>query len=269
MARYQTQGDLMQTNKPSVYEINKASVLKRFASFLIDMIILVVLITGIFALMSIILHYDEEYAKVEEKYVEHGVYVLNPSSTSDSDKYITCSYYDEYGEVDENSSCYLAWKEFYEDEEALALRSKCDNLVIVMLSTSSLIALLISEFAVPLIFKNGQTLGMKIMHVGVIGTDRIRIRTWQLFSRVIIGRYAVETMIPIYCVVYMMINPTGGLLGLLIIIVLAIAEVLFLGLTKNNQVIHDLVSATVVIDIDSQFIAKNRDELEAHINEIV
>ena len=264
MARYQ--GDLMQTNKPSVYEINHASILRRFATLLIDSILLVVLITGLFALMSIIFDYDAKYAQVEEKYVEHGVYI--PSSSTESG-YTPCSYYDENGVADETSACWLAWEDFYQDEEAVAMRAKCDNLIIVMLSSSALIALLISEFAVPLLFKNGQTLGMKIMHTGVIGNDRIKIRGWQLFARVIIGRYVVETMIPIYSVVYMMINPSGGMLGLLVIVGLLIAEVVFLGFTKNHQVVHDLVSATVVIDMDSQFIAKNREELEAHINETV
>ena len=269
MASTTIKGDLMSTNKPSVYEINKASVLRRFAAWLIDFIIFVVLATGLLSLTSIIFNYDAEFAKVEEKYLEHGIYTLNPSATDGSNKYITCTYYREDRTVDETSACYIAWNEFFEDEEAVAQRMKCDTLMIIMLTTSSLIALLLTEFILPLIFKNGQTIGKKIMHIGLIGNDRIRIRVWQLFARVIIGRFVIETMIPIYCVVYAFINTTGGLLGLLIIIIIAIIEVAMLGATKNNQLIHDFVSSTVVIDMDSQYIARNRQDLEDKINEMV
>lgn len=268
-SRYQKSGDLMnRTYRPSVYDINKASILRRFAAFLIDMILLVVLATGLATLISKIVDYDGNYARLEEKYLEHGIYSLNPDASGEEDKYIACVVeYDENGKPLSNDACYLSWQDFYADAEAVKYSGICDNLMIVMLSMSSLVGLLILEFAVPLILKKGKTVGKLIMHIGLLGTDRVKIRSWQLFARVVIGRFAIETMIPIFCIVFAFINPRGGLLGVIVIAVLATVECLCVGFTKNSQALHDIVGSTVVVDSDSQFFANSKEELEQRLAE--
>ena len=87
------------------------------------------------------------------------------------------------------------------------------------------------------------------------------------FARVVIGRFAIETMIPIFCIVFAFINPRGGLLGVIIIAVLATVECLCVGFTKNSQALHDIVGSTVVVDSDSQFFANSKEELEQRLAE--
>ena len=82
--------------------------------------------------------------------------------------------YDENGKPLSNDACYLSWQDFYADAEAIKYSGICDNLMIVMLSMSSLVGLLILEFAVPLILKKGKTVGKLIMHIGLLGTDRVK-----------------------------------------------------------------------------------------------
>ncbi len=251
--------------KPSVYGINNASLLKRFAAWLIDMIIIVVLATGFCSLTSIVVKYDDHYQQLEQKYLDYGLISANPDAAENENPYISCEIKYDNGEIVAGDPCYASWQEFYKDSEAVKLSQTCDNLMLVILSVGSLLAVLIVEFVVPLLFKNGQTLGKKIMHIALMGNDGIKIRTWMLFARTIIGRYVLETIVPIYCVVYAFINPTGGLLGVIILIVLCAAELLCVGLTTRRAAIHDLVGGTISVDADTQFIARNKQDLEARI----
>ena len=252
----------------SVYSLNKASLLKRIAAFIIDIILVIIIATGVGTLVSKVVDYDSHYAKLEEKYIEHGMYIPNPEYKEGEPEYIACEIqFTEKGEVVSNDPCYAAMNSFAKDEEAVRYSDLCDTLVLMILSVSCLIGVVIIDFVIPLLFKNGQTLGKKIMHIGLIGNDGIKIRPWMLFARTIIGRFAIETMVPLYCVLFLFVNITGGLVGILVLIILAIIELACLGFTKNHCAIHDIAGGTVVIDIDSQFIPKNRVELENAIKQ--
>ena len=240
------------------YGINNASVLKRAMAFLVDLILLIVLATGLLYVSGKVFDYDGNYAKLEEKYEYYGIYT---GTTTDGVKDACVIEYNEDGSIKEDDPCYLNWKAFNADEEAMYYRTKCDNLMLLMLSSSTFLAVIILEFILPLIFKNGRTLGSLLMHIGLIRSDGVKATPVQLFARAVIGRWGIETMIPLLSFAFAMVNPSGGLMGMIIIFVFLIIETICIGFTKNHTSIHDLIPGLVCVDNDSQFYANDIGEL--------
>lgn len=249
-----------QSSRNNVYDINKASPIKRFGAFLMDMIILVVLITGFLYLTSAIVKYDEHYEKLEEKYVEHGVFIPNEESAIG---YVACEIViDEAGNYDENDSCLLAQKSFNEDEDAVKYNLECNNLMLLMLSISSLLAVLLSEFVVPILIPNNKTIGYWSMHIGLISKECVKPKKVQLFARAVIGRWALETVPIILVGAFVLSNGYLTIPCLIIVFGLAILEVICAVFSKNHIWLHDLVANTVPVDADSQYFAPTLEDLE-------
>ena len=61
---------------------------------------------------------------------------------------------------------------------------------------STLIAFLLLEFAVPLMLKNGQTLGKKIFGVAVVRVDGVKVSPVMVFARGILGKCTIGTLAP-------------------------------------------------------------------------
>ena len=64
---YYCVGDIM--NK--VYGIEKASLLKRFSAYLLDIILTLIVATGVMALVSVITRYDDYNSQMEELYTRY------------------------------------------------------------------------------------------------------------------------------------------------------------------------------------------------------
>ena len=118
----------------------------------------------------------------------------------------------------------------------------------------------IMEFAIPLILKNGQTLGKKIFGIAVMHTSFIKISGPMLFARTILGKFAIETMVPVYILIMMFFGAIG-VVGPAILILIAVLQIAVLIFTNTNSAIHDLLSKTVTVDLMSQKIFENEDEL--------
>jgi uncharacterized RDD family membrane protein YckC len=116
-----------------------------------------------------------------------------------------------------------------------------------------LIAFLILEFIVPLLFKNGQTLGKKIFGIAVIRVDGVRIPTFQLFVRAVLGKYTIETMVPLFIIMLFLMG-TLGIMGPIIILLLIVLQIVVMVVSKTNSPIHDLLAVTAVVDINTQMI---------------
>ena len=72
------------------------------------------------------------------------------------------------------------------------------NLSVLITTLSLLVSMMILEFVVPLLLKNGQTIGKKAFGIGLVRSDCVKVSTLQLFVRALFGKYTVGTMIPVY-----------------------------------------------------------------------
>ena len=141
------------------------------------------------------------------------------------------------------------------------------GLLYVMLSLGLFFATLIIEFIVPLILKNGQTLGKKVFGVGVILITGVKISPIALFVRAMLGKYAIETMVPVsLAFIFFLLAPSGTIL--LVLIAIAILQIVLIIATKNNSLIHDVISSTVTVDMSTQMIFATYDDLLAYKQDV-
>ncbi len=235
-----------------VYDLQKAGLWKRIAAWLFDFILAGVLAVGIAFLLSAALGYDrhsDTVSKTYERYeTQYGVTFQ-----------VTQAEYDAWTEeVRQNYDA--AYEALTSDEEAMYAYNMVVNLTMLIASFSILIATAVMELAVPLFLKNGQTLGKKIFGLCLVRTDCVRMNTMQLFVRTVLGKFAVETMIPVY-VALMIFWGITGLSGTVLLGALALAQMLCLLLSRKNAAIHDLLAGTVVVDYGSQMIFESAEAL--------
>ncbi len=235
-----------------IYDLQKASVWKRFAAWLFDSILVGILVVGIAFLLSVVLGYNDYSDAVSDTYdryeTEYGI-----SFDVSQEEYQSWT-------QEQRQQYDLAYKELTSDEEAMYAYNMVVNLTMVIASLSVLFAVLILELIVPLIFKNGQTLGKKIFGLCVVRSDCVRMNTMQLFVRTVLGKFTVETMIPIY-ILLMLFWGITDLTGTLILFALLAVQVILLIVTRKNQAIHDLLAGTAVADYSSQMIFGSEAEL--------
>jgi len=235
-----------------VYDLQKASIWKRTAAWMFDGFLIVVLAVGAAFLLSTVLNYDQYSNGVSEAYDRYEEEYSVTFDVSQED-YLSWTK-EEQQRYDEAYEALLA------DEQAMYNYNMVVNLTMVIASLSILIAVLALEFVVPLILKNGQTCGKKIFGLCVIREDCVRITTVQLFVRTVLGKFTVETMIPVY-IVLMLFWGITDLTGTILLVALLLAELICLIVTRRNAAIHDLLAGTAVADISSQMIFQSTDDL--------
>ena len=153
-----------------------------------------------------------------------------------------------------------AYTALSEDGEALYAYNMVIYLTLIILSVGILLAYLLLEFVIPLFLKNGQTLGKKIFGICLMRNDGVRLPTLSLLVRTLLGKYTVETMVPVLILVMIFFNFLG-LAGTLTILGLLILQIVVLAVTKTNSAIHDLLAGTVVVDMASQMIFENEEAM--------
>lgn len=244
-----------------IYDLQKASFWKRISAFLFDVIIFVIVAVGIAALMSAILKYDEKMDFIEARKAAHV-------------EKCEAEYEKEHGEKCELdlSIAYEkmtdAQKKIYDMvDEALAKDKDLSytytlllNYTILMAVVGTLVAYLILEFAIPLILKNGQTIGKKIFALGVMRTNSTKITPVVLFVRMLLGKCAIETLVPIFLII-MMFFGIIDIVGPIVLIGIILLEIVMMCVTHTNSTIHDLLADTVVVDMTSQMIFNTEQEL--------
>lgn len=232
-----------------IYDIQKASIWKRFAAALLDFILILTIAVGIAALISLITGYDKANDRLEEIYAEYEeAYHIDRTKSLDS---LTEEEIKRYEEAELAIS---------QDEEAIKVYGLVINLTLVITSVSILAAVMIGELAVPLLLKNGQTVGKKIFGIGVMMTNGTKLKTVALFIRAVLGKYTIETMIPVLILI-MIYFGSIGILGIVILALILLLELILIISTGNNSLIHDLISDTVVIDAGSQKIFDSENDL--------
>lgn len=242
-----------------VYDLQKASFLKRAAAWLLDAILVVILAVGIASLLSAAVGYDRHSDTVSDAYaryeVEYGV-----AFDVSQDEYMSWP--------EEKQQAYdAAYEALINDEDAMYAYNLVVNLSLLIASLSILVAMMGLEFVVPVLFKEGRTVGKRVFGLCVVRSDCVRMTNVQLFVRTLLGKFAVETMIPIY-IIMMVFWGIMGMGGTLILFALLLAQIIILIANRKNAAIHDLMAGTAVVDYSSQMIFDDREALLAYQKKI-
>lgn len=238
-------------------DLQKAGLGKRIMAAIFDGVLVVTLAVGLAALLSLCFGYDvevERYASIMNGYEEQYDVDIEASTTD-----MTAAELEAHNE--KLDAVYTALSQ---NAEFMALYSKLSNMRLLMLSFAPLGALLLMELLIPLILGNGQTVGKKIFGIGLMHIEGIRVAGKQVFIRAILGKYSVELMLPIYIG---MMTFTGGLgiVGLVLLAVLLIAQIVCVAITRTNAPIHDIFASTVAVDLSSQRIFEDIEDRDNYI----
>ena len=228
-----------------IYDLQKAGMWKRISAFLFDNILLLVAIVGIAALLSTMLGYGKYSDTLNAAYEKYETqYGITFNTTQEQYNAMTEA---------EKANYDAAYDALTADEEAMYAYSMMVNLMLVILSGAILLAMFIFEFAVPMLFGNGQTLGKKIFGIAIMRTDGVKVSGPLMFIRTILGKFTIETMIPVI-ILFMMFLGTIGIIGPFIFIVLLVLQCIMLVMSKSGRLIHDYLAKTVAVDMSSQMI---------------
>lgn len=230
-----------------IYDLQKADIWKRASAGLFDLILKVIGAVGCVFILSLIVGfngYSERYEARQQHYEElHGVSFSSISNMEEFDKLTQ----------EEKDKILDAFSDFAADEEANYLYNMLFQLTIITITFGILLSYLAFDFIIPLLLKNGQTLGKKVFGVAVMRLDGVKIDGPILFIRSILGKYTIETMVPIMLLLMTAFGVVGGL-GLIIILIVLLANVIMMLATRTNSAIHDMLANTVVVDLNSQMI---------------
>ena len=235
-------------------ELQKASMWKRISAFLFDGILLGILAVLLAWLLATALGYDAYASALDERYAHYGEqYGVNLRMS------LT-----EYDQLDKQQQQIMqdATDALNRDGDALYASQMTVQLSIVTVSLALLMAFLVWEFTLPLILSNGQTLGKKIFAIGLMRSDYVRVNNVTLFVRAILGKYTVETMIPVLLLMRMYFG-SGGVLGVVIFAVLARVQLCLLLFSQRHAPLHDFLASTVCVDVASQRIFDTKEDMLA------
>lgn len=239
-----------------IYDLQKASILKRISAWLLDAILLVIIVVGIAGALSGILGFDAKAEKLEAYYVKYEQeFGIDAQMTEEKFNAMTKEEQEAY-----TAACDAANKALAADKEAMQTFNLVFNLTLVVITLSILIAILATEFVVPLLLKNGQTVGKKVFGIAVMRTSGVKVNGVCMFIRTVLGKYAVETMIPVYMLLMLLFGMIGGT-AVVVVLVLGLAQLLLVILTHTNALIHDKLADTVTVDMASQMIFNTEEDL--------
>ena len=242
-----------------IYDLQRAGIGKRISAFLFDFIIFITLAVGVACLVSAILDYDSKVERADEIWEQY-------SEGYDFDLNITDAEYEKLSDEDKQIFTEIR-HEYLSDDEVSWLYALMQSYVLVIISLSPLISCLLLEFVVPLLLKNGQTLGKKIFGVGVVLRGGIKVSSVAIFARSILGKFAIETAIPLLGFLMIISTPLFTTGAVLLIGVLIANTALFM-ISKNHTPIHDILSCTVCVDMSSQMIFESEQALIEYKNRI-
>lgn len=220
----------------NLFKVCKPKTIHRLAAFLIDAIVFVILFTGVLYLISLIMDFDAHYALLQEEYKKVGYLIFNEEKEKWEFLTSTAPNYEEVTKLVTENKVIM--------EELFFVNSFSVKSPLIAIA----IVLLVVEFIIPLILRNGQTIGMKVFSIGLISNTGIAISPIQLFARCFIGKMAVLGIIPALGILYIFLNYSGGLLGSLIVLVIYGINLFLLIRSKNNTGIQDLIANVIPVD---------------------
>lgn len=238
--------------------IQKANFWKRFSAWLVDTVAVFFVALGVFILACSIVGTDKLEQAYQNKIEPYRVAVETEFSIDldfiNTEEYRKMEQADrtEYDTLYETAKDALS-KKIAADKDALALYNEWITQSITAAIVGLLTSHLLLNFCLPLILKNGQTLGKKTFGLAVMRTNGVKVGGTALFIRQFIGLFAIETMAVLYMCTLI---PVG-------LITAALVQVLQIGVmikTATNSSIHDLLADTVVVDFSSQQIFETEEE---------
>ena len=267
-----------------MFELRKIGIVRRASALLLDLILLAVLATGFMFIISLICNYKAEeqlstqnYTAWEEfrkdyvgdiasyygfTYEEDGEtnYTIKKDGEISSLSELVQKLIDSKGEDE-------AVKEAYDAYMALPSAAAVNmqyryvyNLLFMMTSLGIFLSFLVLEFILPIILKNGQTVGKKVFGICLVRPNCVRITTMSLFARAILGKYAIETMFPVL-LVFLFLFGGLGILAVILFVALGLLNIVLFFALKNRTPIHDLLAGTVAVDMRLQMIFESEEEL--------
>ncbi len=233
-------------------DLQKASLSKRIAAGILDAMLLCVLAVGFMSLLFNLLGYNDHSAALKQHYERYETQYGISFDISEA----------EYKELpeDQQKNFDAAYQALINDDDVLYTYNLLINLTLLITTFGILLAMIVLEFAVPLWLKNGQTVGKKVFSLGLMRTDGVQITPLQLFIRTVLGKFTVETMIPVYIIIMVLFNSIG-IFGTGVLLILLLAQAVSMIVTRTNSMLHDLIGGTVAVDIASQKIFRSTDDL--------
>ncbi len=236
--------------------LQKADIWKRISAYLFDILLIFIVGVATTLLFMSAFNYDSYMDKLAEKQaayeLEYGIDINiseeDYNNLSPADKQ---NYDEKYKALN---------KALSEDKEVSQLYMGVITVCASSIALGLLVANGIIYFAVPLLLKNGQTLGKKCFGLAVIRSNGVKMSTPVLFARTFIGQYAIETLFPAFLLTMTLLGLLSSV-GPITLIMFVILEIGVMISSHTNSTIHDLLSDTVVVDLASQEIFQSYEEL--------
>jgi uncharacterized RDD family membrane protein YckC len=255
-----------------IYDLQKASVLKRISAWLLDFILLAIVITGLtWGLAAAMGYYQNQsfIADINNEYDEKYFSEINGEGCLPENRKLTFDTNimtaEKYGALSEDEKAYFdsVYDIYKFDERVNFAFAKEITVLLSAASIAIILAYLALEFFVPLKLGNGQTIGKKIFAIGVMQVNGVRITNISLFVRSMLGKCTIETMVPALISI-MILRGAINIVGLLVLALIAIFQIILLISTKTNSLIHDIFAFTVTVDMPSQMIFDTEADLIAY-----
>ena len=238
-----------------IYDLQRASMWKRISAWLLDAILLCIIATLMALVLAAITNYDGYSEQLDARYTYfEEQYGVSRNLTQEQVNAMT---------DEERANLTAADEAIKADEEALYAYNMMLQLIIIMTSFGILLGYVVLEFAVPMVLGNGQTIGKKVFSLGVMQQNGVRMNGVCMFIRTVLGKYAIETMIPVMMVL-MLFFGTIGTVGWIIVGAIGIVQIALLITTRERCMIHDKLANTVTVDLPSQMIFKTQEDLIAY-----
>lgn len=191
-------------------------------------------------LINSVFHYNDLLMAHQENLVKYG---LGRYDVSESGETVYIEYTVGEGENAITKEKYDSATQLFEQD--VAARENAQKMNMVSLASMSFLLFLViipNYLLFPLIYKNGQTLGKRLMHIAIINRNGSKVTYPRLLFRTLVGLYSCEILIS-----YFLYTATGIPLVLVISGLMAL-----LGQSKSS--LADYIAGTCQIDNDISII---------------
>jgi len=233
-------------------DLQKASILKRLSAWLLDFIVLCIAVVGFASVISAVSGYDGYSESLEAHYAHYEKeYGVKFEITEEEYNAMTPEQKENYD---------AAYEALIANKDAMHDYNMVLSLSVLVISLGLLLGYLLTEFIIPMLLGNGQTIGKKVFALAVMRTEGVKINGISLFIRTILGKYTIETMIPVLMLIMLLFN-ISGLFGIILALGIGVVQIVLLISTPTNALIHDKLADTVVVDLSSQMIFDSTEAL--------
>ena len=234
------------------YDFQRASMLKRMMAWLLDLIMIVTLAVGCMWGISTFVNIEPDWNTVSAAIDKYEAQFGGPLSPTASEyEQMTAEQKAQADEISRQIN-----EALFQDQEASHAYAMVINKALIIVSLGFLLSFLLWEFLIPLMFKNGQTLGKKCFGIALMRKDGVKVTPFMMFARAILGKCTVETLLPV-----MILMTFFSSFGLLLSAGFLIAQIVIPLATRNKTAIHDLMACTVAVDLSSQMIFDSPEEM--------